>query len=369
MERDGWLKMSDEWQEASKTMTLPRASDLLYGFVVAFVLTILRYVLYRFVFTPLAHYVMPKRKTTLTQQFTDLTKTAPKLLKLLHKNSSHKKKRAVVANQTDSAPSTSSSTHPTAESISQETNLSLDQVKGWLREQRRNEAVTTALSKFNESCWRWFIYSSLVITGLYVLTAQPFFYNLELCWFDYPRQELPADLKFYYLAEMGFYIHELVAVFFHAKKRDFWEMVVHHVATLFLVGFSYVANFMRMGSIMLLLHDLSDPFLEAAKLFNYAKKQTVTDLMFVCFAVVFTVARMYFLPAKVMVSTYNNMHFLTTPFGFRMAFGFMLLLQVLHVYWNLIICKMVYKFVVAGQVSKDDRSETDSDADTHQKQQ
>ena len=43
--------------------------------------------------------------------------------------------------------------------------------------------------------------------------------------------------------------------------QDFYEMTLHHVATLVLMFFSWTMNLVRMGSLVILLHDVADPFL------------------------------------------------------------------------------------------------------------
>lgn len=44
--------------------------------------------------------------------------------------------------------------------------------------------------------------------------------------------------------------------------------MIHHIATICLIGFSYCANFVRVGTFVMLVHDSSDFLLEVKTLEN-----------------------------------------------------------------------------------------------------
>ena len=87
------------------------------------------------------------------------------------------------------------------------------------------------------------------------------------------------------MLEMAFYWSLFFTQFFDVKRKvgqtivvvgldtsiqDFWEMFIHHVATLALLTLSWSNHMHRMGSLVLIVHDLADHWMELAKLAKYA---------------------------------------------------------------------------------------------------
>ena len=65
---------------------------------------------------------------------------------------------------------------------------------------------------------------------------------------------------------MAFYWSLMFSQFIDIKRKDFLIMFVHHLATIGLITFSYINNMVRVGTLVLCLHDVSDFLLEVRPL-------------------------------------------------------------------------------------------------------
>ncbi|KAI4877668.1 hypothetical protein NFI96_021346 [Prochilodus magdalenae] len=141
------------------------------------------------------------------------------------------------------------------------------------------------------------------------------------------------------------------AMFMAEGTEDFKEQIIHHIATIFLISFSYCANYVRVGTLVLLVHDSSDFLLESAKMFNYAGWRKTCDGLFVLFALAFLVTRLVIFPCRVLYATLVEWLDFFDPFpGYYFFNALLLVLQVLHIFWAYLILRMVYKFVFLGKV-------------------
>eukprot|EP00062_Callorhinchus_milii_P026610 gi/632988923/ref/XP_007883370.1/ PREDICTED: ceramide synthase 5-like [Callorhinchus milii] len=166
------------------------------------------------------------------------------------------------------------------------------------------------------------------------------------------------------MTEFGFYGSLIFSQFFDVKRKDFVVMCIHHHVTILLLTIAYVANMIRAGAIVLLLHDAADIFLELAKMANYAKWQRLCNTFFLLFAVVFIVTRLIIYPIKSVRSVFYESWEIIGPFRIWGFINLLLLtLQVMHIYWSYLIIRMVFKAFHKGKVSKDDRSDVDSSSE------
>ncbi|CAD2213757.1 TLC domain containing protein, putative [Angomonas deanei] len=231
----------------------------------------------------------------------------------------------------------------------------------------------------------------------------------------------PQEMVVYYYYGLAFYLSELFSLIFiehRIKRSDFIEYCVHHVTTLLLMICSYIGWEHRFGAYVLFIHDASDIMLSLAKcthymieenefretlfnkhslqryhakqkrgaspsrkahanndkkdddtvlrykssfLFQYILVENTANVMFAIFIVVFFFFRLYCLPlmahstilfaSKVRHGNFNMWMLVALLNG---------CLQLLHVYWAVLIVRMVISVFVDNQ-RKDIRSDDDDD--------
>uniref|UniRef100_A0A4W3JX04 Ceramide synthase 4 n=1 Tax=Callorhinchus milii TaxID=7868 RepID=A0A4W3JX04_CALMI len=240
--------------------------------------------------------------------------------------------------------------------LSESCGLSPWQVQTWFQ-RRRNQDRPSVSQRFCDAGWRFTFYTLAFFAGLAVLFDTLNFIIRVL-------QVLLPSQYWYYMIELGFYWSLLFRISIDVKRKDFKEQVVHHIATIFLMSFSYCANYIRVGTLVLLVHDASDYIMEVAKMFNYAGWRRVCDWLFVIFALVFLISRLFIFPNVVLYTTWcRSMQRFQPFFGYYFFNALLLLLQLLHLFWAYLILRMAFKFVFVGQIEKDERSDDDEESE------
>lgn len=338
-----WLPPGITWDdlESSEHALYPQPRDLVIAIPYAVVFVILRFLYERWIAVPLSKHMGVKEKIR--------RKVPPKpaLEKVYTTKSTCPKEHDLLA-------------------LAKQCGISIQEVKVWFRN-RRNQDRPSITQRFCDASWRFAFYLLAFIYGLRVLLDKPWFWNQQECWKGYPRQVMMPSQYWYYMIEMAFYWSLLLRVSLDVKRKDFKEQMIHHVATIFLIGFSYSANYIRVGTIIMLVHDASDYIMECAKMFNYAGWRRTCDGLFVVFALVFIITRLVIFPVWVMYTTlYSSMEVFQPFLGYYLFNFLLVVLQVLHIFWAYLILRMAVKFVFAGKVEKDERSDVDESDGTEE---
>jgi hypothetical protein len=68
-------------------------------------------------------------------------------------------------------------------------------------------------------------------------------------------------MKGYMLAQLAFWLQQLIVINIEERRKDHWQMFTHHIVTSTLVYASYRYGYTRVGNLTLVLMDVVDLFL------------------------------------------------------------------------------------------------------------
>lgn len=99
--------------------------------------------------------------------------------------------------------------------------------------------------------------------------------------------------RWYYIQAAGFYLSAwMFLTTYDSRRSDFMQYVIHHVVTMAMVILSYMHGFVRVGMVVLALHDVGDIFLYSSKFFHHLGIHGIDIFLFALFAVTFYIGRM-----------------------------------------------------------------------------
>ena len=223
--------------------------------------------------------------------------------------------------------------------------------------------------KLHENLWYsvWHTISFFLVTQQIFGESwcQPMLESWDFRWtlYGYPHT-MPESAKAVYLLELGFWVSCLLFMAVESLRKDFIELMVHHIATITLISLSYVYGYYRIGLLVMAVHDVADIFLYSAKICHYLDLKLSTNVLFVKFVIVFFISRLLVFPFVIRVS-WGPFAGDFPEFDYREYGGSLILpsmlsvLQGLHCMWFYLILKMLWKMLNAEtkQVEGDIRSD------------
>ncbi|KAJ5095241.1 hypothetical protein N7532_007532, partial [Penicillium argentinense] len=209
--------------------------------------------------------------------------------------------------------------------------------------------------------------------GLYVMRqTSVWYFRTAGMYEEFPHKLLPGVEKFYYLFEAAYWAQQALVMILGLEKprKDFRELVLHHIVTLALVGLSYWFHFTRIGVAVYLTHDISDFFLAVSKTFHYLNSDWI--IPFYASSVVSWIYLRHYLNLHILFSVLTEFRTIG-PYELNweteqykcwisnvITFILLAMLQALNLFWLYCLLRSAWKFVVYG-VRKDDRSEDEEE--------
>lgn len=119
-------------------------------------------------------------------------------------------------------------------------------------------------NRFMEQVYTAMYFAIFGPLGLAVMSRTPVWYFNTAGMFEgYPHRAHEGLFKAYYLLQASYWAQQAIVLCLLLEKprKDFKELVGHHIVTLALIGLSYRFHFTYMGLAVYITHDISDFFL------------------------------------------------------------------------------------------------------------
>jgi ceramide synthetase len=228
----------------------------------------------------------------------------------------------------------------------------------------------STLMKFEQSVMEAIFYGAFAVLGVAVVRGQVWVWPSSNWWHGFSdggHEVMRSDLRCYYILYVARYFQAGVSVMLETKRKDFVEMMLHHIVTVCVGYVSYLYGWNRVGAVVMLLLDFADVPLHMAKCCKYMTEvkgtsrkrrafwQFAADRLFELFALTFFITRLVMYgyvcwSAHVEASRYwpKGLPEWTCVACLHTLLG-------LQVYWFLLILKVVAK-LFRGQGAEDPRS-------------
>jgi len=227
------------------------------------------------------------------------------------------------------------------------------------------------LAKYAQSVMEAVVYGGFMLIGLRVVPSQEWVWPSAKWWIGFSdggHEVMRSDLRCYYILYISRYFQAVLSVLLEAKRKDFVEMIVHHVVTVVVIYISYVYGWNRVGVVVMVLLDPADVPLHLAKLCKYTFEATkrqawqfVADRLFEFFAFVFFVTRLVFYGYVCWSCHIEASLYFPKGLPEWSCVALLYTLLFLQVYWFFLIIKVAIK-LLRGQGAEDPRSD-DEDED------
>ncbi|KAJ9296480.1 hypothetical protein DTO271G3_5178 [Paecilomyces variotii] len=211
--------------------------------------------------------------------------------------------------------------------------------------------------------------------GLYVMSKTNIWYFNTTAMFEgFPHREHTAIFKAYYLLQASYWAQQAIVLMLQLEKprKDFKELVAHHIITLSLIGLSYRFHFTYMGLAVYITHDISDFFLATSKTLNYLDS-IIIGPYFGLFVGVWIYLRHY-INLKILWATLTEFR-TVGPFELNwetqqykcwisqyITFALLASLQAVNLFWLFLILRILKNYLF-DNVKKDERSDNEDEGE------
>jgi hypothetical protein len=233
--------------------------------------------------------------------------------------------------------------------------------------------------KFGEYVFRLGFHCCISVVGICYSWDKKWWKNTTLLWQNLPFHSVDPGMTWYYLVQSAYNLEALISLlelslvvtFSNPLKRfpisihwsktvrgDFREMAVHHVVTNLLIIGSSAFRMTSYGSMVFLVHDITDVPVDSSKLANFLKWKRTTTVCFTLMCVTWLVFRLGVLPFVIYRSLLFESHIMLEEgyidplyyLTYRYPFYYLIAqIILLHVAWFVMFLRMGYLLASRGE--------------------
>jgi len=161
---------------------------------------------------------------------------------------------------------------------------------------------------------------------------------------------------------MGYHLHMLLHHMTDHVRHDYMEMMLHHLVTMFLYGFSYLTNMTLPGAVVMYLHDIADVFTQYVRCFCETTFEKITLVSVLGMTISWFYTRIIVFPIVIykvgfaVGDLFHGENFYTAKF----LSVHLCILFILHIYWFGLLLRALSKFA-AGEKLQEASDEKNKD--------
>lgn len=234
---------------------------------------------------------------------------------------------------------------------------------------KRNAEKPRNIRKFADQGWQLSVHTWMTVFELWILSKHDWTWYTNISsdgpgevWEPVDQRQDPV-LNAFYLVQLSIWISTAISHrFFEARHKDYFVMYAHHVATITLIGWSWSVGALRIGFIVLLIHDSSDILVDAVKTANYAGLDEnsglyIVEVLFFLNLISWFCIRLVVYPFTVVDSALNDhmkimggRESLAESMSLKGCVALLAFLVTLHAWWFFLLVRMAYRLAVADSV-------------------
>ncbi|KAE9004213.1 hypothetical protein PR003_g17755 [Phytophthora rubi] len=222
----------------------------------------------------------------------------------------------------------------------------------------KKRVIENRVHRFTTVLFKFLYFVFITVVGFKVMQHEPWFppslggKGEVVKTFEVLSDAPSSALKYYFMVQLGYHLHSLLfMVFFSPIRNDFIEMLLHHVATIILIGGSYLANYTAFGALVVFTHDIGDVTGYGIKAIVDTGNTPLVVFMYVVLLVSWAYTRLFVFPCHLIYSSMIELPQkhpdIVGAFVHPMN-AMLCMLVVLHVYWYFLFLVMGYALVNKG---------------------